>query len=260
MADELLGNIGPMLSGIGDTGYMIIVYGGILLIFLGIFIFIYWWTSYNINYRIRELSGDKTRIIDDKAKRVKTREGIIKWKLRSRKDYVPIPPKEAIHYNRNGKACVEAYYTPEHEYKYIDDKGMELTTKIDKQYSYLVDKGIIADTLQGFKPITTSDREFYANEERLAQKYLKKNWTDYILPIAGIIAIIIILVCMFIFWEDITKPTLEAQKTNLEVAKIQTEMLKEIKEIIRHSQIVGDYNMSMPDIPADLNNKVQVIK
>jgi len=257
MADDLgLGTFAPAISGGVDTAWTLIIVGGILLFVAGICWFFYWWTSYNIFYRIRELTGDKTRIIDEKAKRVKTKEGIIKWKLRMRRDFVPIAPAEAIHLTKKGKISVEAYYTPEHEYKYINDVGEEKVEQKQKTYDYLVDKGITKNTVEGFQSLTTADREFYANEERLAQKYIKKSWTDYILPIAGMLGIIIIVVCMFMFWEDITKPTLEAQKTNIEVMKIQVEMLTQIQEIMRHAQIIPDYNGTVPEIPKTL----QVVK
>ena len=239
----------PIISGGADTIWNIIIYGGIILLVTGICWFIFWWTSYNIHYRIREMTGDKTRIIDDKAKRIKGKDGVIKWKLRTRRDFVPIPKSEAIHLTRKGKMSVEAYYTPFHEYKYIDDQGVEQTEIKKKDYQYLVDKGISADVVSSFKALNTADREFYANEFREATTYLKKHWTDYILPVAGIIALLIIMVCMFAFWEDITKPTLEAQKTNVEVTKIQVEMLQQIKEIMRHAQIVTDYNGTVPVAP-----------
>ena len=93
------------------------------------------------------MTGDKTRIIDDKAKRIKGKDGVIKWKLRARGDFVPIPKSEAIHLTRKGKISVEAYYTPFHEYKYIDDQGVEQTEIKKKDYQYLVDKGISADVV-----------------------------------------------------------------------------------------------------------------
>jgi hypothetical protein len=70
---------------------------------------------------------------------------------------------------------------------------------------------------------------------------------DYILPIVGILALIIIVVCMFAFWEEITKPTLLAQAQNIQVTKLQVEMLQQIKEIMRHAQIVPDYNGTVPE-------------
>lgn len=248
MADEFgLTGVASTVAGATGSIWTIFIYGGLLLIILGLFWFIYWWTSFNIFYRIRELTGDKTRVIDDKAKRIKTREGIIKWKLRGRNDFVPIAPAEAIHLTKKGKISVEAYYTPEHEYKYIDDNGQEMTRTNEPQYNYLLDKGISKNTVESFKSLTTADREFYANEERLAQKYIKKSWMDYILPIVGILALIIIVVCMFAFWQEITKPTLVAQEQNIQVTKLQVEMLQQIKEIMRHAQIVPDYNGTVPE-------------
>lgn len=254
MVDEFgLTGVASTVAGATGSIWTIFIYGGLLVIILGMLWFIYWWTSFNIFYRIRELTGDKTRVIDDKAKRIKTKEGIIKWKLRGRNDFVPIAPAEAIHLTKKGKISVEAYYTPEHEYKYIDDEGQEKTRTQEPQYNYLLDKGISKNTVESFKSLTTADREFYANEERLAQKYIKKSWMDYLLQIVGILALIIIVVCMFAFWEEITKPTLQAQQQNVAVTKLQVEMLQQIKEIMRHAQIVPDYNGTVPEpAPASL--------
>ena len=233
MADDLgLAQFSGMFAGMGSTIYMIMMVVFALAVLFGVIFFIWWWTSYKIFFRVRELTGDKTRIIDCKAKIIKTKEGIRKWKIRLG-DFVPIPSKEAIHLTKKGKLSVEAYYTPEHEYKYIDDKGKEVIKKQEKTYSYLIDNGITAISIDGFKALNTQDREFYAGEMKTAEEYKKRSIMDYIFQFAGMAMVIIILILVFVFWEDITKPVIEAGKANVEVTKQQTELTKQMAELVR---------------------------
>jgi len=182
---------------------------------------------YNIKIRIREIIGGKTRIIDDRAREVKDNEGVLKWKLLKRKHCLPIPPPEAIHITHKGKYSVEAYYLPEGEYKYVLDNGVDVSK------------------LSNFEPLDTSDREFYASEMREAEEYRKKNWTDYILPIAGIITIFGVLVVMLVFWEDIAKPGITITSTAAGVAEQQHETMVIMRDIIQNRQQID--NVELPE-------------
>lgn len=197
-----------------------IVLGIIILLVIIITIFIL--LQYKHHFRVRELTGGKTRIIDDKAKEVKDKTGVLKWRLFKRKHNVPVPPADAIHLTKKGKYSVEAYYTQTGEYKYV------------------IDEGINPETLSNFKPLDTQDREFYANEMQKAEQYKKKKWTDYILPLSGVMVIMMVFILMLVFWEDIAKPGIQITATASGIAETQAETVKIMRDIIQNRQTVED--------------------
>jgi hypothetical protein len=171
--------------------------------------FIIWrQVAYNIKYRVRELTGGKTRIIDDMARLVKTQGNVIKWKLKKRRHYVPIAPPDAVHMTNKGKLSVEAYFTPEGQYKYVRDNG------------------ISPDLSANFEPVTTEDREFYVNELAESEKYRKVSIWDRLAQFAPMIALMMIFVMMLVFWEDITRPNIAMAASNAQVTKDQAEIAK----------------------------------
>jgi len=181
---------------------------------------------YNIKVRVREIIGGKTRIIDERAREVKDNEGVLKWKLLWRKHHLPIPPPEAIHLTNKGKYSVEAYYLPEGEYKYVMDNGVDI------------------EKLSNFEPLDTSDREFYASEMREAEEYRQKSWKDYILPIAGLMTILAVLIVMLVFWEDIAKPGITIVDKAAGISATQHETAIIMRDILQNRQ-----QIEMQDIP-----------
>lgn len=191
-------------------------------------IFLIWaLTQYKHKFRLRELTGDKTRIIDDRAREVKRKGDPLKWRLFKTRINVPVPPPAAIHLTKKGKFSVEAYRTPEGEVKYI------------------IDKGISAETAATFESVTTQDREFYIDEMREAESYVKKQWTEYVLPIAGVFSVLVVLILLFVFWEDIAQPAIDIQNRAGEINRKQAEIIEDqrqitliLKEIIQERQVV----------------------
>jgi uncharacterized membrane protein len=193
-------------------------------------------TKYKHKFRIRELTGGKTRIIDDRAREIIRGGDPLKWRLLKSRINVPVPPAEAIHLTKNGKYSVEAYRTPEGEVKYV------------------IDKGINKETAETFESVTTQDREFYIDEMREAESYIKKNWTEYIMPLAGMFSVIIIIVLMFVFWEDIAKPGIDIQKTSAKITEDQRQITVMLKEIIQQRQIIEARSIPDVPIPTETNN------
>ena len=185
--------------------------------------------KYNIRFRIREVIGGKTRIIDDRAKPVTDAEGVLKWKLFKKKTCVPIPPSSAIHLTSKGKYSVEAYYLPEGEFKYVMDNGCD------------------KDNLVNFEPLDTADREFYASEMREAEQYRQKDWKDYILPLAGVVTILAVLIVMLVFWEDIAKPGITIVNTAAGIQEDQAETTKMLRDIIQNRQQIENIELPVVD-------------
>ena len=193
---------------------------------IGVIIFI---LRYNIKFRVREVIGGRTRIIDDRARQVTDNEGVLKWKLLKGKTCVPIPPAEAIHLTNKGKYSVEAYKLPEGEYKYVMDNGCN------------------KDKLTNFEPLDTADREFYASEMKEAEQYRKKDWKEYILPIAGIVTIFGVLVVMLVFWEDIAKPGITIVEKAASISQSQQETTKIIRDMVQNRQEIENIEFPILD-------------
>ena len=216
-----------MSAAFGVTGAIwTVVQWSIALIILGIIIaVIVTIMRYNIKFRVREVIGGKTRIIDDRAKPITDAEGVLKWRLWKWKTNVPIPPPEAIHLTNKGKYSVEAYYLPEGEFKYVIDGGCD------------------SSKLTNFEPLDTADREFYVAEMREAEQYRQKKWMDYILPAAGLFVIFGVLVVMLVFWEDIAKPGITISETAAQTAVTQDHTMGIIRDILQNRQQIENINI-----------------
>jgi len=210
-----------------DTLWLILIVVIIISLLTLIVIMVFVILPYKHKFRIRELTGGKTCIIDTKAKEIKDKQGTTKWKLLKGGIIVKVPPQDAKHLTHKGKYSVEAYKTAEGEYKYI------------------IDNGINAKENQNFQPLTSEDREFYAHEMREAEEYKKSKWTDYILPFAGAFSILIVLILMLVFWEDVAAPGIkiveiakDTQETQLQIAQQNKETTLLLREMIQDRQTI----------------------
>jgi hypothetical protein len=217
-----------------STIYNITLYVILFSFIIGIIVLIYFIKKYKHFFRVRELTGDKTRIIDDKAREIKDDTGVVKWKLLKRRHFVPVPPPEVIHLTSKGKLSVEAYYTQTGEYKYIVDNGIDNKIK------------------STFQPLTTEDREFYANEMRKAESYRKKSMFDMIKDALPLISLLLIFILMLVFWEDIAKPGITIVEKAGEIAKSQEETTRMLRDIIQDRQTIGDKALINSTIEEDV--------
>jgi len=198
----------------------------ILAIIIGlIIVYIVFLLQHKHRVRVRIVVGGKTLVFDDRAKEIKDKEGVLKWKLLKRKHCLPVPPKEAIHLTNKGKYSVEAYYLPEGEYKYA------------------IDNGVDEDNLTHFEPLDTGDREFYASEMREAEQYRKKDWKEFLLPLAGVFSVLIILILMLVFWEDIAKPGIQIVDKAAEIAAEQQKTMEIMRDIIQDRQTIDNIDV-----------------
>lgn len=74
-----------------------------------------------------------------------------------------------------------------------------------------------------------------------AEQYKKKKWTDYILPLSGVMAIMMIFILMLVFWEDIAKPGIQIVNSAAGIAETQQETAKIMRDVIQNRQTVEDY-------------------
>ncbi len=184
----------------GGVGHTLIL-GIYWVLGIGLFAFLFWFILREITYKkitfvVRKINDDRSLLFVDNAKPLKKNGTVVKWTLKRLKMNVPIPPNEAVEVTTKGKTFVEAYLTPDEEIVYITDKYDDL------------------DKIGTIHPLKAIDKEFFISEVKEGEeRYKKKNISEILLQIAPIMAIVIILVLFFIFFDDAVAPTIEFSKS-----------------------------------------------
>jgi hypothetical protein len=227
---NILGGIGQFASGLA-IGLVV------LLVFLPIGFFI-WLSSYKTIVTVKNITGGKLVITQDKAKKVKDRKGVQKYKLLKTPrffsgDRIAIPPDEVVGTTKKGKYYFEVYRTQSGQYIWAKDNG--LTGDIQ-----LNDAGDIAES---FVPINTMDRDFYANEIEEAEKYKKKSFMELLEKAGPWVIVFLMFVMLLVNWDTIAQPALESQQQSLQMQQQNTILVKELQKtaaIIHGVQIPDD--------------------
>lgn len=246
-------DLGFSMSGIfgGVDAAINLIWILLLLAVLGGFIFFLYTTSlYKIRFRVRVVIHGRTIVMDDKAKEYKDKYGGIYLKLFKLKDKIPMPPPEAVEVDHKGRKCVEAYKLAPDQYIYAQDKAkvMSIPDKItqiedwDKRQAAIEKWKKDNELVDAFQPLDTNDRISITNQVTQAQLKKTKKWQDYILPVVGIGACVIILVALMIFWGDLAKPVLDQGS---QIAGWQ-------KNMIIHAEILRDIKNDQQTIKNDI--------
>ena len=240
------------------------IYVAIGAVVLGLTLFIVNYLSYNIKVRVRVVAKNRKIVIDDRGKIINDKDDGVRYlRLFNRKHNLPLPPAESIEVDNKGKYTIEVYYTDSEEYQYVVDKvneaalekqGMYLTTKKNKKgkdvttgkYVYLSDT---TDNIQAFQPMTTNQRLILINQYKKAYARKTFKWTEHIGTIASVAALVIIFICLLVFWEDITKPSLQAMSTSAAIQKDQKEIIQALRDIYLNRQTMGNNITSPIGIP-----------
>jgi len=201
-------NISGTISQVAVAGMWILIIG--IVAFLGYFL---WWIAqYNkVKIVIRRIADGRVIVVQDKARIIKKKGQPIRWKLLKLKDFIPVPPDRAIEITSKGKYFVEAYYTEDGEFIYINDK-IEKNGNIGSLY-----------------PLKNVDKEFYVQQVEEGNKYNKKKWQDVVLMLAPTMAIILILVLFMVFFEQVVKPTGDLAGAVSSSAKILADAVQTIQ-------------------------------
>jgi len=229
---------------------MFIILG--IIIFVGILVYILYIKSFKKEVIIRELINGRVIIKRDKARTKKDKKGVMWWQLREEKDkdkkFMPVPPAGVIDIDAKGKEFVEVYRTENGMYIFLKDmcrvaeipkdllKGVpeeflniQDTEKREKAIrewkefriaEWKREKGVV----EAFQPFTTQQRVLTVNSIMDAQERRGNSMWENIPQLAALGALVIIVVCLMIFWADIAKPVIEAK----EMSTSQLSMMKEI--------------------------------
>jgi hypothetical protein len=254
--------VSTSIGNAASTLYNVVIYVAIAAVVIAITWFIIDYMSYNIKVRVRVVAKGRKIIIDDRGKIVNDKEDGVRYlRLHHRKHNLPLPTAEAIEVDSKGKYTIEVYYTDSEEYQYVVDEvkedelqknGMYPTTKLNKKgkqittgkYVYLSDT---TDNIQAFQPLTTNQRLILINQYKKAYARKTFKWTEHIGTIASVSALVIIFICLLVFWEDITKPSLAAMSTSAAIQKDQKDIIQALRDIYLNRQTIGS-NITAPSV------------
>ena len=203
----------------GSNVLNVFFYALIALVIATPFLIVMYRLSFKIKVRLRLVNNTYDQIKDTIGKIVKDKDGIKKLvylKKMFKKEYLPLPPTEAISLDMRGKKCVE----------------IEIVEKGQARY-------IIKDTVDSqFKPFDTNDRIFLINEFKKSELRKKKTMSELILGLAPLFAIVIIIALLLAFWGDVVKPFNDMGNTMSGITAKQAEITSMLKEIIKKEQII----------------------
>jgi hypothetical protein len=218
--------MGTVTEGINilSKGILIFLIVGVIV---GIIIIVVYIKSFKHTIILKSLAKNRKIISETKWKEFIDNDGIpflrTLKKVGGRKLH-PIAPPEAIEIRETGKKFVEAYVTETGEIHYIRDKGF-----------------IENDTSKLLEAFTTKQRSILINQHKKALERKGKSWTELIIPIVGIAALVIMVVSLLIFYDNMAQPLLsmadkqinyEAQVTRQ--MEIQERMNRNIQTIASH--------------------------
>lgn len=223
-----------------------------IILLLAVTLGLGWYISFRLQFkhkfRVREVVNGRKIIIDDKARELKTKEGVKFWQLLKKAEKIAVPPPQAIDVDFRGKKCVEAYRTQEGEFIYAQDvaKIMDIPDEIKSMGPSTKKAELLAKwkkdntIIDAFQPYSTNQRQILINEHRKALDKRSKKWQDYVLPIAGMAALTILVVSLMIFYGDIAKPVLDMADKQKAYAQMHGEHLKIMKEIKLNIQTISN--------------------
>lgn len=235
MADALLPELGIKLPSIqataGTLTTILWIVIGLVIITLGIGV-IYFMLQFKHKLRVRDLTSGKKIIIDDLVREVKDKDGSWWWRLLKLKIKIPCPPSYVLDVDQKGHKVAECYRTSNDEFIFIQDDAVEKTPpsnlydKIPSEITNLKDPRTKTarikiwkqekletwrkenNAIVGFQPLTTNQRQILIGQIVKAHARKGKKWQDMIMPIVSMMALVVIVVSLMIFYEDMGKPLL----------------------------------------------------
>lgn len=196
---------------------------------------------YKYEVEVVHLTGGKKVVVRDKAKKTKDKQGVEKLQLKKTRERIAMPPDEVCETNQRGKIHCSVYRTQNGQYIWRKDNG--LVDENGKPRIKLPEGAIEED----FTPLNTMNRSFYADEWEEAQKYKTSNVWDTIKSVAHVMGIVIMVVMLIIYWQDITGPIKDVQDAQTEQLKIQQDIAEKQSRMM--SQLVREYVPEDEQIP-----------
>lgn len=233
----------------------------------------------------KKTKGDTDIIIEDKF-RIITKKGEEEYiKLLKKRIELPVPPDEALEMTEKGKYYCEGYITEDNIVTWINVEAKSIKEKVEVDlpipepkktfkksiknavYKVMGDGDKISaqeGELNGIKQtiqrervnhiklnrLSTKDKAFYFNRVRLAKsKYSQQNIWAFLNQHAGALILVIFVFMIFLFWEDIMKPTQAIASSNAQVTGQLTKLVDKMDQFINDKQVIAQakiYNTTAP--------------
>lgn len=170
--------------------------------------------KYDVVIKVLTSDGSKKFVIKRKARVVKDKKNkkIRYFKIFRFKHLYPLPPSTAVEMTHSGRFFVQCYMNELEEISYCKDVGSP----------------------HFFQSMNTNQRMILMDEIEKAAARKPTDWMQYLMPIAGGFMLLIFMIVMFSYWEDIHKPSVQVVQAagaithdNLETAKIMQDILKD---------------------------------
>lgn len=181
-------------------------------------------TKYKHRITIKECVGGKKRIINDKFRIKKDATGIW-WKTRKTRALIP-ENLEAAEVTTKGKIYVEYYLLDGGTYVPAVDKFDPYTGAMEKTIS------------NHMQPMTTSQRSLYLEQVKKAERDKKKSISEIVQAAIPYAVLIIILVCIMVFWGEFMQPAIDATEQFESVSENLVSVTDRLDSMINNKEII----------------------
>lgn len=162
--------------------------GGLILLCLVALGLLWWYFTFKIRIRIRQQTSGGYYVFDTWARQYKQRKtGIIKWRFLKPAQHVAPPPEGYIEITRKGRFSAECDRS-------VD--GTVVWRRISKNPAEV-------------DVFTAEERTMIIHELREAESYKKKNWSQVLVDMAPLLAIVMILTIFMLFFNQAVQPTID---------------------------------------------------
>jgi len=233
------------------------------VIFTAVVLSIVWFLNKLIfKHKVRVIELGKENLELDFKARDYNKEGVLYWQLDKERSKelknMPIPPAGAINIAKRGKKSVTCFRTPTGEYIFLGRDNVNLNNipnlnkgipkeildlkdevkkaMLVKRYQQiqlkkwrLDNKGILLEGTH--QPFTSKQRMVIVNNFEKAKTRKGFSLKEHIPMMVSMGAMVILIVCLMIFWGDIAKPALEARAMTKEIVDVQLETIEILREI-----------------------------
>lgn len=256
---------GQILSAasIGANVFLIII---VLACLGGLGAYIFHLMRFKHKFRIKEITGTKTIVHDDKAREFKDQDGVVWWQLLRRKHVIAPPPADCVDVTTRGHKSVEAFYTEEAGYMYEKSPGNHKDKKCLKNAGYQLEiPGTVKDWFffrwhifqqkhlglgkyiyikdarpdtAGTSTLSTKQKVILVNQLTKAKLRKGVSLREHIPLIVGASFLVVILVVFFMFFDDIAKPMSDISASNAKISEENQQTVRMLQEMIQKKQIV----------------------
>lgn len=211
-------DFGAVAGQAASAGYDVAMWM-VALVVIGAVIFGVWYIlqfKHRVNLRVMTRHG--YYIVQDKARETKV-DGVTYWQLFKKREMATVPPPEATNQTQRGKLVADAYWHEETGIVWATDKVtredfVKMITEVTVK-----DGSMQKQVQDAFQPFTTQERALQSARVTRALMRKKKSLLEAVMQLATPLALVMLVIMVLIFWEDIAKPAKEMGALNVEVSK-----------------------------------------